>query len=610
MENYDFITTKINALKEKYPSLRARPDDYVFSVLCVKNHFYKNPALVLNEDEFAEIVVDGTRDGGADILLTDPNSEESDMVIGQSKFHRTISAETVLNAMRKMADFYKDVTAGHYEQFNQRTQSRFLTLNSERGDNSKVHFVFYTSATKKKSLDTADIEKKFRALFDDSSAIEVSILFATDIVEEIREAESRQPTVERGKIRIDDPNNYLLYGDDEAVIVNASAFSIKQLYNEHHNSLLSRNLRYHVAVRGRNNVDNAIKATIKDNPASFWFKNNGITIICDDFEIDGHEVKLRNFSIVNGGQTTYLLSKSTSLDAAHDFWLSCKIIRNVGDTEDEKSAFSLGIATAANDQKPITNADLKANKPEQLRFAQAMSTVGVFYQTKRGDSVPQRYRDPYLHTNLLGVGKLCLAAIFQEPCKSRSKPSAVYSPTYYEPIFDGNQVQVAQICKELLYADNYFRATFLNKFDRTNENTPNADTRITFAHNARTICIAFVALAARYHCGNITDEILSKIFAAAQSDSTAEVLYKTVRDLGDMKCLLPIKLRTDAYDAALEKLFEAIINAGVVTYSIERRLDPTLAPSNYLKKDKKYYSILNDHWATLQFEIQKVFADV
>ena len=88
MDNYEFIATKINALKEKYPSLRARTDDYVFSVLCVKNHFYKNPALVLNEDDFAEIVVDGTRDGGADILLTDPNSEESDMIIGQSKFHR------------------------------------------------------------------------------------------------------------------------------------------------------------------------------------------------------------------------------------------------------------------------------------------------------------------------------------------------------------------------------------------------------------------------------------------------------------------------------------------------------------------------------------------
>ena len=39
--------------------------------------------------------------------------------------------------------------------------------------------------------------------------------------------------------------------------------------------------------------------------SSFWLKNNGITIVCGDFEIDGREVKLRDFSIINGGQTTY-----------------------------------------------------------------------------------------------------------------------------------------------------------------------------------------------------------------------------------------------------------------------------------------------------------------
>ncbi|MBQ3434513.1 MAG: hypothetical protein IJG24_05665, partial [Selenomonadaceae bacterium] len=64
MDTYEFITAKINQLKEKYPSLRARTDDYVFSVLCFKNYFYKNPALLLNEDDFAEIVVDSSHDGG------------------------------------------------------------------------------------------------------------------------------------------------------------------------------------------------------------------------------------------------------------------------------------------------------------------------------------------------------------------------------------------------------------------------------------------------------------------------------------------------------------------------------------------------------------------
>ena len=602
MDTYEFIATKINALKEKYPSLRARTDDYVFSVLCVKNHFYKNPALVLNEDEFAEIVVDGTRDGGADILLTDQNSEESDLVIGQSKFYKSISAETVLNAMRKMADFFKDMTAGHYEQFNQQAQSRFLAVNAERGDDSKVHFVFYTSAPQKK-INTTDIEKKFRAQFTAFDAIEVSILFADDIEKQIREAEAYKPTIEHGKIIIDAPKNILRYGDNEAVIVNASAFSIKQLYAEHGTNLLSLNLRYHI-TGGK--IDKEIRETIKDNPASFWFKNNGITIICDDFQPDGREVKLTNFSVVNGGQTTYVLHKSKNLDAAHDFWLSCKIIKTVGITADEKNAFSLEIAKAANSQKPIKDADLKANAPEQRSFAQAMRTIGVFYQTKRGEVIKSQFATSYLHTKLLDAGKLCLAAIFQEPCKSRSKPSAVYLPEYYDPIFNSNQAQVAQMCKELLYADDYFTKKFLPKFDRENKDLPDAAVRTTFEHIARTICIAFTALAARYNCGNLTDKDVTALISAPNSSD----VYKTLRNLGDMKTLLPIKLYTDAYDAALDNLFSAIIEEGITIYSLKSEDNKSLTAANFLKQDENYYLILKKRWATLRTQIRKIFADV
>ena len=600
METYNYILNKINALKAKYPSLRSRPDDYVFSALCIKANFYKNPSLVLHEENFAEMIVDGTNDGGADILLSDPNSETADLVIGQSKFFKTISSEQVLNAVRKMADFYNDMKSGDYEKFNSQVKSRFLTLYSEVGEESKIHFVFYTSAPEKKSIDKAKIEKKFREQFIDSSLIEISILFANDIKKEIEDALAQRPTVESGKIRIDDKDNYLLYGD-KAVIVNASALSIKDLYAMHGTNLLSLNLRYHI---NGGKIDKEIRATIDKNPESFWLKNNGLTIICDDFRIDGCEVHLENFSVVNGGQTTYVLSKSK---ISNDFWLSCKIIKTVGTTEKEKNIFSLEIAKAANAQKPIQPADLKANAPEQRIFAQAMRTVGVFYQTKRGEKIQNQFAAPYLHTKLLDVGKLCLAAIFQLPCKSRSKPSSVYSQEYYDTIFNENQTQIAQISKELLYIDYYFKEKFLSKFDKDNKDLPDASDRTSFAHIARTICIAFTALAARYHQGNFTD----KDVTALTDSPTSSAVYKSLRDLGDMKFLLPIKLYTDAYDATLDKLFGAIIEEGVTIYSFKRdENNKSLTAANFLKNDENYYLILKKRWSTLRREIQKIFSDV
>ena len=603
-KTYDYIVSKIKSMKEVYPSLRSRTDDYVFSALCVKANFYKNPALILNESEFGEIVVDGQYDGGTDILLSDPNSEGADLVIGQSKFYKTISYEDVLNAMLKMALFYKDMVRGHYEQVNATVQRRFLTLNSEVGDESKIRFVFYTSAPQA-GIRRDRIEKKFREQFTDSNAIEVSILFATDIEDEIKESESRRPTVESGKIRIDEAGNFLQYGEN-AAIVNVSAYSIKQLYAQHNTNLLSRNLRYHIAGR---DIDKGIAETINTNPESFWLKNNGITIICDDFGIDGKEVKLRNFSIVNGGQTTYMLHKSASINDTNDLFLPCKIIKATGESEDEKNAFSLEIAKATNSQKAIKPVDLKANSPEQVRFAQAMREVGVFYQTKRGETVPSQYRAPYLNTDLLEVGKLCLAAVFQVPCASRSKPSSLYMDKYYEPVFNGNQVQIARICKELLYIDNYFRTIFQRNFDRENGNMPNASARISFAHNARTVCIAFAAFAARYHQGNITNQDLETVFSAARSDSAADSLYEVFRDLGAMQTLLPASFvaNMDKYDAALDKLFNAIINAGITSYSIACNYDSTLTATNFLKKDKNYYDILGMHWMTLKTETQNAF---
>lgn len=161
---YETIKGKISALKQMYPSLRSKPDEYVFSALCVKANLFKNPALILNEADFSEIIVDGQYDGRVDILLTDPNSDTSDLVIGESKFYTTISFEDVMNAMLKMALFYKDMVQGHYEEVNTHVQRRFLSLNSEIGDESKIHFVFHTSAPQR-GIRKDRIEKKLKEQF-------------------------------------------------------------------------------------------------------------------------------------------------------------------------------------------------------------------------------------------------------------------------------------------------------------------------------------------------------------------------------------------------------------------------------------------------------------
>lgn len=598
--NYNYIQEKIHQMKENNIFLRDKSDDYVFSALSAKSTYYKNPSYTFP----IEAIVDGANDGGVDVLLTDPNSETSDLVLIQSKYYQKISYEDVTNAVTKLVRFYDDMNKGIYENVKQNVIKRFLTLNSEIGDESKIIFAFYTSA-EKNGIRADRVQKAFKALMPNEDKFELRLYYASDIVEEIKEADSRRPNVESGKIYIDQANNYLEYEED-AVIVNISAFCLKELYAKHGLNLLARNLRYHVTG---SSVDRAIKDSIKNTPKEFWYKNNGVTIICDEFEISGKEVKLKNFSVVNGGQTTYNLFKSKDLNKESDFYLPCKIITVKGDDEDEKNSFSLEIAKATNSQKAIKAVDLKANSPEQVRFANAMKSVGIYYQTKRGETIPKEYKEPHLNTDLADTGKLCLAAIFQLPASSRNKPSIMYNSEYYNNIFDSDQNKIAKLTKELLYIDTYFRKCFLKKFDSENESNPNVSELIPFAHNARTTCISFVAFATRYKHGNITNKDLSIIFNNIREGSYNTHLYDIFKNIDNIDSFLPkgISKNMDKLDNFLYELFDTIIKMGRKCYSNDRKHDSSLNESNYLKKDNNYYSILKSEWDTIEEKINTIF---
>lgn len=606
---YQTIVNKIQSLKETYPSLRKASDERVFTVLCVKSNFFKNPSLSFTENDIENMLVDSVKDGGVDALLTDPNSETSNLVICQSKFYEDgITFDAVRDAVAKMILFYKGMKRGEYESVNTKVQRRFLSLYAEIGDESKVCFVFYTSAPKK-GIREDRIQKLLQEHGLDSVNYEIQLYFAEDIVDEIKESESRRPTVENGKIEIDEVNNVLYYNDD-AIIVNVSAFSIKELYAIHCTNLLSRNLRYFIKKR---DIDSSINETISRNPETFWFKNNGITIICDDFIVDGKQIKLKDFSIVNGGQTTTLLHKSKEINKENDLYLPCKIIRTMGESEDEKNLFSLEIAKATNSQKAIKQIDLKSNAPEQVRFGNEMRNVGVFYQTKRGEKVPKDYSEDYKKTDLVDVGKLCLAGIFQLPGSSRSKPSTLYLEKFYNPIFNGDQAQICALVKELLYIDDYFRKRFIVKFDKAKENYPNASEIIPFAHNARTICIAFVMLASRYYYKNIKPVDLKTIFEHVNKEKAYEDYYYDIfKELENTSFILPKKLfeDKDKYDEVLYELFEVIISSGRRYYSIKKEADSTLNETNFLKRDGNYFAILKSDWEHIETKIIEIFKNI
>lgn len=282
--------------------------------------------------------------------------------------------------------------------------------------------------------------------------VSYEIVFGNDVENEILEVENPKEYVSVGVLKTDKVGNFVKFGNENSTILNVSAFSLKKLYEENaFRGLFAQNLRYYVKNA---KVDNGIIDTINDNPGNFWYFNNGIIIICDDYSINGTTLTLNNFSIVNGGQTTKLIGET---DFDKDFYLQCKVIRSNGFEGQAKIEFIAGVAEASNTQKPIKTKDLIANRKEQRMLKQQLAEYGIYCQIKRGEKINKKvYPEPWQNTTNEELGQFLLAFAYQKPGAARAnKASICGNDERYNLIF--SKVYNNAFIKDLMQIKAYYK---------------------------------------------------------------------------------------------------------------------------------------------------------
>jgi hypothetical protein len=114
---------------------------------------------------------------------------------------------------------------------------------------------------------------------------------------------------------------------------------------------------------------------------NFWAYNNGLTLICDDYDIakNGKKVTLRNFSIVNGCQTTVSLANSPAT-ALHDVRVLARFIRASERVID-------AVITFNNSQNPIRMWDLNSQDKLQKKLKRELAKLPqpFFYALRKGE---------------------------------------------------------------------------------------------------------------------------------------------------------------------------------------------------------------------------------
>ena len=567
-----YFNYHLNALKEKYPVFAPYENYHVFTFLCMKYFFFSEAGVLFDQDMALEYLTDGANDGGIDAIFNDPTSENNDVIVVQSKFYENtvLSTDVVAGELYKINETLKKLKNNKISEFNENLVTAYRNATSQMEDNGNIRIVFFTSYQPQSKKERNKLEKNMRGYFPE---YDVEMNFKSDIEAQIELCDNGKICVDFDKLKIDAKDNYLRYED--SVIVNISALSLQDLQNRRRNGLLGMNLRYYVKQKA---VDSGIETTIEKEPENFWYKNNGILIICDDYEFDGKEIKLYNFSIVNGGQTTNRIGKVT---IETDFYLQCKIVKAKGEDSKKRDRFALDIAESTNSQKPIKKADLKANTPEQMHLKERLNMHHVYYITKKGDKTPKQYTEPYHSATLEQVGKLGLAATLQMPGSARSNSQRMYQDEYYYSIFgdDARAGVIADLLRVSTYYDRFLKLHIKDKgFDEKTE--------LPMIKNGRTFQFASIVFLCKIKRGVFTYETI------AGTISNVDDLKPVIRQMGTMERLIAPNIQNE------EEIFCEIfstIGAEVLGYCYSGAIDKaeeqqkTIAASDYLKSDANYY---------------------
>ena len=177
--------------------------------------------------------------------------------------------------------------------------------------------------------------------------------------------------------------------DHESYLAIMPGQVLAAIYDQWGTRLLEQNVRVFLQHRGK--VNKGIRATIENEPNMFFAYNNGITATAEQVEIedDGGRLllrRLKNFQIVNGGQTTASIhsAQRRQVDVSQTF-VQMKL--SVVDPE-RANRLVPKISEFANSQNRVSAADFFANHPfhvcmeEFSRRIYAPSPDGTFRESK------------------------------------------------------------------------------------------------------------------------------------------------------------------------------------------------------------------------------------
>ena len=189
-----------------------------------------------------------------------------------------------------------------------------------------------------------------------------------------------------------------LNGEYDTILITQKGSKIKQIYNRKgfKESLFNYNVRFWLGKK--NPVNSGMISTIEEEPQNFFYYNNGVTAVCDDFSLkNNNELHCTNLQIINGAQTIATIAKQPDTNLS-DVKVLIRIVKGEkGKRTKDPEGLNEKIVKNNNSQTVIMLADFRSNdqiqksmefKSKDIEYTVNSPFKKVFYKRKRRGELP------------------------------------------------------------------------------------------------------------------------------------------------------------------------------------------------------------------------------
>lgn len=209
-------------------------------------------------------------------------------------------------------------------------------------------------------------------------------------------------------------------------------------------------------------VNSSIRETASTEfEARFWWLNNGVTVLADDFQdLPPQEVSLTRPLVVNGLQTTHVLNEAAASGDIPPSRLNDSILVRI------ITAADYGVRDAViggtNRQTSISSIQLHATETLQREIEEYLETQGWYYERRRYQYRGSRIPAGKIVT-ILELAQVVIAVALGRPDDARARPSTLLNDdANYQSIFSTKMprevysklIAVIRGVDEFLRADN------------------------------------------------------------------------------------------------------------------------------------------------------------